>query len=68
MDSTSAQSLATEILITGSNKHIDLKYHNVRELITAKVIQLHHVDSTMQPADFWLIFCLFLFFFTSSLA
>lgn len=51
MDSTAAMSFATNARVTARNKHIDVKCHHVRELLTAGVVRSRFVRSDFQPAD-----------------
>ena len=51
IDSTAAQSLASNSTISTHNKHISLKFHHVCEMLKERIISLYHVRSHMQPAD-----------------
>lgn len=49
VDSTAAISLASNAQVTAKNKHIDLKYHHVRELMRTNTVHLFYVRSEDQP-------------------
>ena len=50
-DSTAAKSLAENMNVSARGKHIDLRVHNVKELIRNKVIRLENVRSRENKAD-----------------
>jgi hypothetical protein len=50
-DNKSAISLANNSTDHGRSKHIDIKYHFIRELIKKKTLQLEYIDSENQTAD-----------------
>ena len=50
-DSQSAIQLATNPLFHAKTKHIDVKYHFIREVIDDKQIQLVKVHTKENPAD-----------------
>lgn len=50
-DSTCAMSLVTKPKITERNKHIEIKAHHIKELVSNKIIKLHHTSTYNQPAD-----------------
>ena len=51
VDSTVAISISTNPQVSAKNKHIDLKYHHVRDLIDEGIIRLYHVASMNQRTD-----------------
>eukprot|EP00171_Calliarthron_tuberculosum_P000771 IDg771t1 len=51
VDSTTAQSLANCEQISAKSKHIDLKYHHVKELVKSGIIRLVRVASAENIAD-----------------
>ena len=57
IDSTAAQSLATNSRVSAKNQHIDLKNHHVRELIENYVIHLTHLNTKNQPAVYSQRYC-----------
>ncbi len=50
-DSTAAKSLTENKKISARGKHIDLRAHNVKELLLNNIIQLIHVRSCENTAD-----------------
>jgi hypothetical protein len=51
-DNTSAIALATGPSIGRRSKHIDVKYHKIRELVRDKIVKMCHVGTAEQWADF----------------
>lgn len=50
-DSTSAMSLARNEQVSARNKHIDIKMHHIKEMISRKVVEMHYVPSSENIAD-----------------
>ena len=50
-DSQSALHLATNQVMDGRVKHIDVKYHYIRQIVSEKKIELVKIDGTLNPAD-----------------
>lgn len=48
-----AKALAETLLSSGGSKHIDMRYHFIRELVGTRKIKVVHVDSAGQHADIW---------------
>jgi hypothetical protein len=51
-DSQSAISLASTSAYHAKSKHIDVKYHFVREKINDKIVKLNYINTKEMPADF----------------
>jgi hypothetical protein len=43
--------MATNALVSGRNKHMEIKMHYVRERVDAKDVKLHYISTTAQRAD-----------------
>jgi hypothetical protein len=50
-DNTSAISVSKNHVLHSKTKHIPIKYHFFKELVTNKVVQLNYIPSTEQIAD-----------------
>jgi hypothetical protein len=51
IDNKSAKILAEEYMIQNKSKHIDTKYHYIREQVISNLIQLIYQPSSQMPAD-----------------
>ena len=51
IDSRAAMSMASCADSTTRTKHVDLKYHHVRELVGSNIIDMRKVDTRDQVAD-----------------
>ena len=51
IDSTGAASLAKNRMISQQTKHIDIKYHYIRDIIESNQLILEHVASEDNVAD-----------------
>ncbi|GBP47094.1 Copia protein [Eumeta japonica] len=51
-DSQSAQKLVANHVCHRKSKHIDIRYHFVKDVINDKVINLQYLPTTAMPADF----------------
>lgn len=51
IDNRSAIDIAKNPVFHGRSKHIDIRYHFIRECVERKVIVIKHVNSDMQRAD-----------------
>ena len=51
-DNQSARQFAMNPVHHQRSKHIDIKYHWIREIVALKAIELIHVPTTEQRADF----------------
>ncbi|GJP68702.1 hypothetical protein CLOP_g25365 [Closterium sp. NIES-67] len=57
-DSQGAIALANNPVLHGLTKHMKVKWHWVRSMVTAGEVELHYVKTTAQPADMmtkWLV-------------
>ncbi|GJP39400.1 hypothetical protein CLOM_g23774 [Closterium sp. NIES-68] len=50
-DSQGAIALAKNPVLHGLTKHMKVKWHWVRSMVTAGEVELHYVKTTVQPAD-----------------
>ncbi|GJP65324.1 hypothetical protein CLOP_g24971 [Closterium sp. NIES-67] len=50
-DSQGAIALAKNSVLHGLTKHMKVKWHWVRSMVTAGEVELHYVKTTVQPAD-----------------
>lgn len=50
-DSTSAISMTNKRQVSERNKHIEIKVHHIRELVTRRILVLRHVRTYEQAAD-----------------
>ena len=50
-DNISAQKLAMNLVFHSRTKHIDVRYHYVRECVESGTITIEHVASEDMPAD-----------------
>lgn len=50
-DSTAAQSIASKSNINARTKHIDVRFHHVRDMVSRKEVSLQHLSSISQVAD-----------------
>ncbi|CAM6082590.1 unnamed protein product [Calypogeia fissa] len=50
-DNTSALHIATNQMTHGRVKHIDIKYHFIRQAVSDKQIELVKIDTKLNPAD-----------------
>ena len=50
-DNLSALAMASNPVFHGKTKHVKVDYHFIREKVTNKDIQLHHVSTDDQLAD-----------------
>ena len=50
-DSQSALHLAMNQVMDGRAKHIDIRYHFIRELVVEKRLELVKIDGKLNPAD-----------------
>lgn len=51
VDSTAEKELGSSFTLLNQKKHIMLKHHHVRELISTSILQTVHVKIGEQPAD-----------------
>lgn len=51
IDNKSAINLAKNPVFHGRSKHIDIRYHFIRECVERKEIQIEHVSTELQRAD-----------------
>ena len=51
IDNSSAKYFAEENIVQNKSKHIDVKYHYIREKILEKDIELKHLPTEQMPAD-----------------
>ena len=51
IDSRAAMSMASCADSTSRTKHVELKYHHVRELVSSNIIRMRKVDTRSQVAD-----------------
>lgn len=50
-DSTAAKAIASSNNINARTKHIDVRFHHVRDMVQRKEISLRHISSVEQVAD-----------------
>jgi hypothetical protein len=50
-DNAACLKMATNVVVSGRNKHMQLKMHYVRERVEAKEIDLHYISTSQQRAD-----------------
>jgi hypothetical protein len=52
VDNQSAINLAKNSVLHGRTKHIQIRHHFIRQLIEDGEVEVHHVKTSAQPADF----------------
>ena len=52
IDNSSARQLAMNPVHHQRSKHIDIKYHWIRDMVSSETIKMIHVPTTDQRADF----------------
>uniref|UniRef100_A0A2A4J3A4 Reverse transcriptase Ty1/copia-type domain-containing protein n=1 Tax=Heliothis virescens TaxID=7102 RepID=A0A2A4J3A4_HELVI len=50
-DSQSAQNLADNNMYHRRSKHIDIRFHFIREIVEKKIIKLNYLNTSQMPAD-----------------
>lgn len=50
-DSQSAQKLVTNYVSHRKSKHIDIRYHFIKDVINDKIVNLEYIPTTAMPAD-----------------